>query len=489
MALSYFVNEGFTNIPYVTTRYWSHKFNEDKILITTEHGAWVILSKNEFDLLRCGDLTEDLNLFRNLEEKGIIITENNNDTVVNYYQKRFHHLFNGINLHVVVPTLRCNHNCLYCHSNSKPMSAKNYDMDENTAKGIVDFILQSPASSLTIEFQGGEPLVNFPIVQYIIEYAKRKNCSKKSDEFGWYVGRKNINFNIVSNLTLMDEAILDYLIKNKVSINTSLDGPKKLHNKNRKYSGGGSYDKVVYWIDFIKREKRYPFFGAAMPTITRHSLEYSKEIVDEYMQHSLNSLFLRPLNIAGTTITAWKKIGYTPEEYIEFWKESMEYILKTNSQGTLFYNEETFSILRRIVTLKPPFNACLGSPCGACLIQAAYNQWGDVYTCDEARSNEIFKLGNTKKDSYKKVFTSGDALNFIALTSGKSALCDACEWSPYCSPCLVSSYGEQNNLISKLPKDFVCKIRKAQTEYVFKKLIFSENDKKTMLWWLSTRND
>ena len=488
MALSYFVNQGYTNIPYLANRYWSKKLDDDHILVTTEHGAWIVLNKSEFDLLRVGDITENLELFRNLEEKGIVITENNTDTLVKYYRERFHYLFNGINLHIVVPTLRCDHKCLYCHANSKSMSTKHYDMDEKTAKRIVNFIFQSPAKDLTIEFQGGEPLANFPILQFIIEYSKKKNHSKQSAEGGWYKGRKNIFFNLVSNLTLMDETILDYLIKNNVSISTSLDGPKKLHNKNRPYSGSDSYNKVIYWIDFIKMEKRYPLFGTALPTITKYSLKYSKEIIDEYIMHSLNRLMLRSLNIAGMTIKAWKKIGYTPEEYIKFWKESVDYIFKINAGGNLFYSEDVFNMLRRIVTLKPPFNACLGSPCGACLIQTAYNQWGDIYTCDEARSNDIFKLGNAKNDNYKKIFTSSDALNFIALTSGKSALCDACEWNPYCSPCLVSSYGQQNNLISKLPMDFVCKIRKAQTEYIFRKLIFSENDKKVMLWWLSTRS-
>jgi radical SAM protein with 4Fe4S-binding SPASM domain len=141
-------------------------------------------------------------------------------------------------------------------------------------------------------------------------------------------------------------------------------------------------------------------------------------------------------------------------------------------------------MLSRIIALKPPFNACLGAPCGACLIQASYNQWGDVYTCDEGRSCEIFKLGNVKKDSYKKVFSSSEALNFVGLTSCLSAMCDACEWHPYCSPCLVSTYGAQKNLISKIPSDFLCKIRKSQVEYLFKKLIFSD-DKKILFDWLS----
>jgi sulfatase maturation enzyme AslB (radical SAM superfamily) len=56
-------------------------------------------------------------------------------------------------------------------------------------------------------------LVNWPIVKYIIEYAEVKAFHLK----------KNLTFALVSNLSLMDEDKLDYLIKHNVHISTSLD--------------------------------------------------------------------------------------------------------------------------------------------------------------------------------------------------------------------------------------------------------------------------
>jgi len=482
MPLSYFVNQEFVNGPYVVNNYRIHKFDEEHVLITTEHGSWIVLNKQEFNLFRTGKLTQDLNLFTALEDKGIVVTEKNFDRISQMYKERFHYLFNGITLQIVTTTLRCNLKCVYCGAGSVPLNAKGYDMDEKTAKAVVDFMFQTPSKFFTIEFQGGEPLVNYPIIQYIIEYAKKKNGSK-SCEGEWWRGKKDITFRLVSNLTLMNNDILDYLMENKVSICTSLDGPKKLHDKNRIYTKAGSYKTVTYWIDYIKKE-----LGSecnAIPTVSRYSLPFAKEIIDEYLKHGLKQIKMRPLNIAGTAITAWEKIGYTSEQYVNFWKEFIDYILKLNKKGIKVSDIDTLFMLRRIITLKPPFNACLGAPCGACLIQASYNQWGDVYTCDEGRSSEIFKLGNVKKDDYKKIFGSSEALNFIGLTSSVSSMCDACEWHPYCSPCLISTYGAQKNLISKLPSDFLCKIRRSQTEYLFKKLIFSEEEKKILLNWMS----
>ena len=487
MALSLFVNESIIDIPHVVNKYWFRKFDDDHILITAEHGAWVSLNKQEFDLLRSDNITQDLNLFGILEEKGIITTERNIERLTQMYRDRFHYLFNGVSLHIITTTLRCNHRCVYCYASSKPLTAKGFDMDRDTAKAVVDFIFQTPSKHITIEFQGGEPLVNFPIIEYMFEYAKKKNKTSTCTRNGIWIGKKNIEFQMVSNFSLMDDDILNFIIKNKIRICTSLDGPKEVHDKNRHYSNGSSYEKVVYWIEKIIKEKKYEYFKNAISTLTKFSLPFYKEIVDEYVKHGFKNIKARPANIAGVAMSMWKKIGFSSEEYVDFWKKYFKYILSLNKRGIKLRDVDTTFMLRRIIPLIPPSNACLGAPCGACLIQAGYNQWGDVYTCDEARSNEIFKLDNVKESNYKEIYTTPNALNFIGLTSMVSSGCDNCVWHPYCSPCLVSTYGEQKNLISKLPSDFFCKIRGKQTEYIFEKLLLSEEDRKILIGWLSER--
>jgi His-Xaa-Ser system radical SAM maturase HxsB len=470
---------------YVENSYRVHKFDDEHVLLTTEHGSWVVLNKQEFNLLRMNKLEENSKLMNILEEKGIVVTEKNTERIAEMYKERFHHLFNGISLHVIVPTLRCNHKCIYCQASSVPMASKGYDMDRDTAKAVVDFIFQTPSKFLTIEFQGGEPLANFSIIEFMVEYAKKKNGSNKSTKDGWFYGKKSLNFRIVSNLSLMDLDILDFILKNNIMLNSSLDGPKELHNKNRAFSGAGSYEKVVYWIDTIKKDQKYRLFTALLPTITRYSFKYWKEIVDEYISHDFYSLFMRPLNISGNTIKNFEKIGYTSEEFVAFWKEYMQYVFSLNKKGISFFDEASAQFLGRMTTLKPPLNACLNIPCGACLIQAAYNQWGDVYTCDEGRANEVFKIGNVKENGYRQIFTSDQALNFIAMSSMTSSILNISPWYPFVSPCLVSSYGYQNNLILKLSSDFLLKIREAQVEYLFRNLIFSEENKETLMKWAS----
>ena len=113
-------------------------------------------------------------------------------------------------------------------------------------------------------------------------------------------------------------------------------------------------------------------------------------------------------------------------------------------------------------------------PCGAGLMQAAYTPNGDVYTCDEAKAIELFRLGNVE-DGYKKVYLSPDALNIVQLSSGLLTPCNECKWQAFCGSCPVTAYAQQGNPISKLPLDSDCVIKKGQIAFVFEKLLCSKD--------------
>ncbi len=460
---------GLEKESYKLPRHWTKKISDEKFLVTTHHGSWVILSREEFDLLRFGRLEEDQNLFNRLERECIIQTKTNENKIVEEYKKRYSPLFYGTSLHILVPTLRCNHKCVYCHALSRPMDSKNCDMDKKTAEKVVNFIFQTPSPAITIEFQGGEPLVNFPIIRYVVK--KVKDLNEKH--------RKKMKFCVVSNFSLMDKEKMKFFIENNFNINTSLDGPKELHNKNRKYLDGDSYEETVKWIKKFK-EKKYRRIGA-LPTISRHSLSYPREIVDEYIKQGFTHLRARPMNDTGFANKRWGDIGYSAEEFLDFWKKYIDYVMELNRGGRQVFDETIKLVLDKIIHKNYMTYTCWGSPCGAALQQSAYDQDGNIFTCDEARSMEIFKLGNVKEDSYKDVYCSSQALTILNISSQTSSLCDSCAFHPFCAPCPVSSYGSYGDPVSKLPMERLCKIRKTIMNYVFDRLA-SEDEKILRRW-------
>jgi uncharacterized protein len=88
--------------------------------------------------------------------------------------------------------------------------------------------------------------VNWEVVQFVVEYAHYKA----------QVLQKALNFALVSNLTLMDEEKLTWLLDHGVSICTSLDGDKLTHNDQRTWKEGDSYEKVTYWMNRVNTEMK-----------------------------------------------------------------------------------------------------------------------------------------------------------------------------------------------------------------------------------------
>ena len=146
---------------------------------------------------------------------------------------------------------------------------------------------------------------------------------------------KNVTFALVTNLTLMDEEKLQYLLDHNVHISTSLDGDETTHNFNRTFKDGNSFEKVTYWIRKINAE--YEKRGirnkvGALLTVTKKTLPRYKEVIDTYVNLGLDGIFLRSLNPYGFAAADLEKLGYTSEEFVEFYKKSMDYLLELNKK-------------------------------------------------------------------------------------------------------------------------------------------------------------
>lgn len=476
MAESIFGTDFLTE-EYILNNYNFHKFDKNHILVTAEHGGWALLSRQEFELFKFHRAHENPALYSLLKEKGLIISEENVLNIVEDYKKRHKFLFQGPSLHIVVPTFRCNQTCVYCHSRAMPDESSNVDMDKKTAKKTVDFIFKSPARVIAIEFQGGECLLNYKIVEYIIDSAKRK--AKKTG--------KRVGFALVTNLTLMNDEILESLKKRKIKgIATSLDGPKKVHDKNRKYLNGvGSYKDVANWVKKIKKEWEHDFNLNALCTVTRHSFEHGKEIVDEYLKLGFNGVWLRPLNNIGVASDKWSRIGYSMNEFFEFYKKTLNYIIKKNLEGKKFNELTATLVLKKIIQKNDPLFADLQSPCGAGIGQLLYNYKGEIFTCDEGKIFEEFKLGSVHSSEYADIFNE-TLITMMDLSSKKNYLCDACVWSPYCGICPVYTYASQGTLVSLLPMDDKCKLYSKIIKTIFEKTLFSEQERKILFDWYKT---
>jgi len=444
---------------------FSHKLLDGRVLLITELGKITSLTEEEFKNFKEGKIPKFV--FQKLEKGHAIVTKHNRPYVVDDYKLRYGHVCDGVSLHIINPTMRCNQNCLYCYANSFPLQAKGVDMDEKTAKKVIDFIWEGPKKEIVIEFQGGEPLANFPIIEFIVNYVKGKKGKK-------------VHWRIVSNLTMMDETIASFLEKNSIfDICTSIDGPKEVHNKNRPWSGGNSFGKAVHWINCLKQDYSFKSIGA-LCTVTKNSLPHAKDIVNTYVELGLPDLTAVPIRRIGLAEKNWGKIGYRGEAYFEFWKQALEACIEKTKAGQKISEQISVLSLSKMNRFEPNYHTCFSKPCGAALMQASYQPNGDVFSCDEAKAEPLFKIGNVKQP-YKQVFTSPAALNLVSLSSGLGFACNECKFTGFCRFCPVLTYCTQGNLIPKLAMDEDCKLKKKQFSYLLEKL-FSEDNRVFEQW-------
>ena len=155
-------------------------------------------------------------------------------------------------LHMFVVTLRCDYTCQYCQVSRQTEDLLSFDMSSSVAERAVDLVFQSPSSALKIEFQGGEPLLNFGRIRSVVAIAEERNRYEKRD----------LQFVIASNLSPLTDEMLRFCQDHRVIFSTSLDGPEDLHNRNRPRPGKDGYARTISGIRRVRGprdagERRY----------------------------------------------------------------------------------------------------------------------------------------------------------------------------------------------------------------------------------------
>lgn len=459
-----------------------------KVFVVNEVGEYSILQRDDFENLVNDKLDIQSDIFLNLKSKHIV-TDTEIDPVVDMlavkYRTKKSFLDHFTCLHMVVPTIVCNSDCTYCQVSRKEEEegTKSLFMNKEIAKKTIDLIFQCPSQSIKIEFQGGEPLLNFKIVQYMIDYAEWKNIFAKKD----------LGFVICTNLTLMDRKKLNWLKSHKIYISTSLDGPKCLHNENRPLrKTENSYDVVIENIKLC-REILGSDSVSALMTTSKLSLGKLPEIVDEYVEKGFNNIFLRSLNPYGFAERDRDEVGYDIDAFIEEYKKVLDYIIEVNKKGIYFVETFTSLLLTRILT---PFSTGfvdMQSPAGVGIGGVIYNYDGNVFVSDEARmlgsmGDLSFLMGNVLKNNYNEVFNSEFMHNLIS----KSCLealptCCYCGFQAYCGADPIRNYSEHGDICVNVAYSNACKKNKEIIKHLIFLLEKNDSDVQDIFWSWITR--
>jgi uncharacterized protein len=354
-------------------------------------------------------------------------------------------------LHIFVVTLRCEHSCPYCQVSRQSTDRSRFDMSDEVANRALNIAFESPSARMKIEFQGGEPLLNFPLIKKVVLAAKERASAIN----------RTVNFVIASNLALLSDEILRFCKANEILLSTSLDGPADVHNKNRPRPGGNSYDLAVAGIRKAKEVLGPDRVGALMTT-TEASLDRVDDIIDEYLRQGLDGVFLRPLSPFGFAIRTKQYHRYDVEKWLRFYERGLRRVLDINRTGTPFREFYAALILTRMLTDKPIGYVDLRSPAGVGIGALVYNYDGSVYASDEGRmlaetGDNKFRLGHVNEDDYKSLILSDRLIESISSSLTQCAPeCSTCVFESHCGADPVYHHATQGDTLGIKPLSAFC---------------------------------
>lgn len=134
---------------------------------------------------------------------------------------------------MITVTENCNLQCVYCYEKEKNRKIMSFE----TAKKIIDYAytFMDGYESMIIELHGGEPFMNFGLIQKIDQYVME------------HYPNILVLFRTITNGTLIHGKVQEWLQerKDRYEVMLSLDGRQEQHDGNRKLlDGNGSFGQI-----------------------------------------------------------------------------------------------------------------------------------------------------------------------------------------------------------------------------------------------------
>jgi uncharacterized protein len=408
---------------------------------------------------------EAMQRIESMKNKGLLSSKrpleivNPNDEYFEYY------LNNKLRMITLQITQQCNFRCSYCiyaeGSNEMQRKHSARKMTFEMAKRGIDFLIDHSRYSKTIcvGFYGGEPLLEFDLIKKCIIYAE-----------GAAEGR-TLLFTITTNGTLLNSEIVEFFQEHRVSTLISLDGPKEIHDKHRRFAsnGCGSFDTIEKNI--LKIKDHYPEY--------LDNISFSVVIDPQNDLSCTNSFFVNyelfkqtSFRVAIMDDTYSNEKVYYPEDFItaskyETFKAFLGYLkrIDKNSLSPLALDQiSNLTVLdeRFGKSISLPDKTSHAGPCIPGQTRLFLNVNGDLYPCERVSEvSDVMKIGNL--DSGFDMKKARALLNIGSLTSEK---CKNCWAINHCTAC--AKFADNIKEFSAELKSSHCKYIRQNVENTFR---------------------
>lgn len=363
-----------------------------------------ILYITESELEDLTNFTFDDDTKKEYIENGIIVeSEEKDKEALKSVTTRFVSMEKEIDVLYLILSSGCNLACRYCFiENSMYNNKCEINMPLSTVETAVnkycDYVVKHNIPKPLIIFYGGEPLVNWEAILKTVDIVKEKQV--------------NMDYSIVTNATLLDEEKIKFLVKNDVEIGISIDGPKKLNDKNRIYrnSNESVYEEVTKKIKLL--QKYNAKFGLSI-TVSNDFLAHKEEALKWIGDYGVSDIFYNLYHFTQK------------EEWEEYYQKACQFLIESYERLSV-QGIHDGRIQRKIDSFfKGTFKFADCASIGANQLTVKPN--GDLCVCQGYLKSDKYVLGNINTIELDEVAYTDEYEFWATRAPIKNKKCLECE--------------------------------------------------------------
>lgn len=307
---------------------------------------------------------------------------------------------------MLLPTEACQASCRYCFAGKTGRV-----MDHATALAALDFIARTAPerNDFHLTFHGGEPLLAgedfyvFILPEIIARFGRR------------------VHLSVQSNLWAMTDSLAELFARYRVSVGTSIDGPRDMCDAQRGY---GYYDKTIAGLELLKKH------GVSVGIICTFTAESSDRAAEVFAGSRT------PYSIHGAVPTLGsddRPGAVSSDQMARILLDSYDAYKRDPAHCRITTIDAMAKGSFNETGMTCTFFDCLGS-------FAAIDPEGDVYTCQRFCGKKEFSVGNVSCLTEEIILNSPAYSRLRSVQDGKRQACSGCSHWEYCmGGCLYST--------------------------------------------------
>lgn len=275
----------------------------------------------------------------------------------------------------------CNMRCRYCFAGSGHFGGPRSLMPAEVGKMAIDFLLErsGPSRHCEIDFFGGEPLLNFPVVRELVDYGLHQAARRG----------KSIRFTLTTNGILLNQEVQEFVNAHRMNVVLSLDGRREVHDRARPLAGGqGSYDRILpNLLKFVASRGHQNYYVRG--TYTGWNKDFSRDVL-HMADLGFKILSVEPVVAPPETEYALKEDDLP--ELFEQYEQLTRVYLERKRQGNPFQFFHFNLDLQKGPCLPKRLTGC-----GAGYQYLAVTPEGELYPCHQFVGQKEFLMGNVEQ--------------------------------------------------------------------------------------------